>query len=54
MKRVLAAWRLLTYYNTAEVHNQLLHDAAAAGATEKLFLESDHAPVVAKFGLLDS
>jgi endonuclease/exonuclease/phosphatase family metal-dependent hydrolase len=54
LDHILASRSLLTYYKTTEVHNELLHDESTAGATEKLFPESDHAPVVAEFRLPDS
>jgi endonuclease/exonuclease/phosphatase family metal-dependent hydrolase len=54
LDHILASRPLLTYYKTTEVHNELLHDESTVGATDKLFPESDHAPVVAEFGLPDS
>lgn len=51
LDHILASRPLLTYYKGAEVHNELLHDESTASASDKLFPESDHAPVVAEFAL---
>jgi endonuclease/exonuclease/phosphatase family metal-dependent hydrolase len=51
LDHLLASRPLLTYYQGAEVHNELLHDESTAGASDKLFPDSDHAPVVAAFTL---
>ena len=44
---------LLASYKGAEIHNEVLHDESVAFATDKKFPESDHAPVIAEFELLD-
>lgn len=51
---ILASRALLAGFTGAEVHNELLHDESAAFATDEKFPESDHAPVVADFGLIPS
>jgi endonuclease/exonuclease/phosphatase family metal-dependent hydrolase len=53
LDHVLVSRSLLTYYQGAEIHNELLHDESLAFATDQLFPESDHAPVVAKFNIPD-
>jgi hypothetical protein len=40
---------LLAHYRGSEIHNELLHDESAAFAVDRRNLESDHAPVIAKF-----
>ena len=42
---------LLAHYQTAEIHNEILHDESIAFATDKKYPESDHAPFVATFSL---
>jgi endonuclease/exonuclease/phosphatase family metal-dependent hydrolase len=51
---VLASRTLLAHYRGSEIHNELLHDESIAFATEQLYPESDHAPVVAEFALPDA
>jgi endonuclease/exonuclease/phosphatase family metal-dependent hydrolase len=46
---LLVTANMLEYYVKAEIHNELLHDESIAFATDKLFPESDHAPIVAEF-----
>lgn len=46
---VLMSRALLSSYGGAEVHNEVLHDESVAYATDKLYPESDHAPVLARF-----
>lgn len=48
---VLMSRGLLAHYRGAEVHNELLHDESVAFATDELYPESDHAPVLAHFEL---
>lgn len=48
---ILMSRGLLPYYRGAEVHNELLHDESVAYATDKLYPESDHSPVLARFEL---
>lgn len=48
---ILMSRSLLAYYRGAEVHNELLHDESVAYATDQLYPESDHAPVLAHFQL---
>lgn len=50
---ILVSRALLAAYGTAEVHNELLHDESIAFATDEKYPESDHAPVVADFPLLE-
>lgn len=53
LDHVLISRRLLAYYRGAEIHNELLHDESLAFATDVLYPESDHAPVLAQFELPD-
>lgn len=53
LDHVLISRSLLTYYRGAEIHNELLHDESLAFATDQVFPESDHAPVVAEFNIPD-
>lgn len=48
---ILMSRSLLAHYRGAEVHNEVLHDESVAFATDKLYPESDHAPVLARFEL---
>jgi len=50
---LLVSRPLLAYYRGSEIHNELLHDESVAFATEKMYPESDHAPVIAEFELPD-
>lgn len=49
LDHILASRGLLSSYRGTEVHNEILHDESAAFATDKLYPESDHAPVVVEF-----
>jgi len=49
LDHILASRRLLSIYRGTEVHNEMLHDESAAFASDKLYPESDHAPVVVEF-----
>jgi hypothetical protein len=49
--RILVSRALLAGYETAQVDNELPHDESIAFATDVLYPESDHAPVVASFVL---
>lgn len=51
LDHLLVSRSLLAYFRGAEIHNELLHDESIAFATDKLYPESDHAPVVAEFEL---
>lgn len=51
LDHVLVSRALLAGYRGSEIHNELLHDESLAFATDKLYPESDHAPVVATFEL---
>ncbi len=42
---------LLAHYESAEIHNEILHDESIAFATDKKYPESDHAPFVVQFSL---
>ena len=46
---ILASRALMTYYQGAEIHNEILPDESGAFRTDVKFPESDHAPVVAVF-----
>ncbi|MEM7726661.1 MAG: endonuclease/exonuclease/phosphatase family protein [Cyanobacteria bacterium P01_A01_bin.45] len=54
LDHLLISRSLMTYYRGAEVHNEVLHDESIAFATDKLYPESDHAPLIAEFDLFDS
>jgi endonuclease/exonuclease/phosphatase family metal-dependent hydrolase len=54
LDHILASRQLLGFYRGTEIHNELLHDESVWGATDRLFPESDHAPVVAEFELPDN
>lgn len=49
LDHILVTRDLLAYYRGTEIHNEVLPDES--GASDKNFPESDHAPVVAEFGL---
>lgn len=51
---LLISRSLLTHYQRSEIHNELLHDESIRFTDDKLFPESDHAPVIAEFALPDS
>jgi len=53
LDHVLASRGLLSSYRGTEVHNEMLHDESVGFATDKLYPESDHAPVVVEFALKD-
>ena len=42
---------LLAHYQSAEIHNEILHDESIAFATDKKYPESDHAPFVVQFSM---
>jgi len=46
---LLISRNMLEYYKKTEIHNELLHDESIAFTSDKLFPESDHAPIVAEF-----
>jgi len=48
---LLVSRTLLAYYKGSEIHNEILHDESIRFTDDKLFPESDHAPVVAEFAL---
>jgi exonuclease III len=50
---VLASWALLATLAQTEIYNEYLPDESGAFRTDVKFPESDHAPVVAQFTLLD-
>jgi endonuclease/exonuclease/phosphatase family metal-dependent hydrolase len=54
LDHLLVSRMLLAHYRGSEIHNELLHDESLAFATDILYPESDHAPVVAQFELPDS
>ena len=49
LDHILVSRSLMTYYRGAEIYNELLNDESIAFATDKLYPESDHAPVIAEF-----
>jgi endonuclease/exonuclease/phosphatase family metal-dependent hydrolase len=51
LDHILASRHLLAFYKGTEIHNELLHDESTLGASDRLYPESDHAPVVAEFEL---
>lgn len=54
LDHLLISRSLLAFYRGSEVHNELLHDESIRATDDKLFPESDHAPVLATFVLPDS
>jgi len=48
---LLVSRTLLAYYKGSEIHNEVLHDESIRFTDDKLFPESDHAPVIAEFAL---
>lgn len=46
---ILVSRFLMGWYTGTEIHNELLHDESLQGSHDKLYPESDHAPVVAAF-----
>ena len=54
LDHLLISRGMLAYYQGAEIHNELLPDESVAFATDVLYPESDHAPVLAQFKLPDS
>ena len=53
LDQILVSRALLAAHDEVEIHNELLHDESIAFATDVLYPESDHAPVIADFpGLL--
>lgn len=49
LDHILISRSLMSYYRGAEIHNEILHDESIAFATDKLYPESDHAPLIAEF-----
>jgi endonuclease/exonuclease/phosphatase family metal-dependent hydrolase len=54
LDHLLISRGMLAYYQGAEIHNELLPDESVAFATDVLYPESDHAPVLARFELPNS
>lgn len=54
LDHILISRSLMSYYRDAEIHNEILHDESIAFATDKLYPESDHAPMIAEFEIPDS
>lgn len=46
---LLVSRSLLSFYRHTEIHNEILHDESIAFAEDKIYPESDHAPVIAAF-----
>lgn len=51
LDHVFVSRPLAAFYRGAEIHNEVLPDESGAFRSDIQFLESDHAPVVAEFGL---
>ena len=51
LDHVFASRALAAFYRGAEIHNEVLPDESGAFRTDVKFPESDHAPVVAEFGI---
>jgi len=51
LDHILVSRSLLAFYRGTEIHNEVLHDESLAFVTDKMFPESDHAPIVAEFEL---
>jgi endonuclease/exonuclease/phosphatase family metal-dependent hydrolase len=51
LDHMLITRNLLAHYRGSEIHNEVLHDESVAFAVDRLYPESDHAPVVATFDL---
>jgi len=49
--RIILSRPLIRFFRHAEVHNEVLRDESGASRPDKLFPQSDHAPVVAEFEL---
>jgi len=49
LDHLLVSRMLMQHYRTVEIHNESLHDESIRTTDDKLFPESDHAPVVAEF-----
>jgi endonuclease/exonuclease/phosphatase family metal-dependent hydrolase len=49
LDHILASRSMLEFFQSTAAHNEILHDESVAFATDELFPESDHAPVVAEF-----
>lgn len=51
LDHLLVSRPILAGYKGTEIHNEKLHDESIAFALDVKFPESDHAPVVAEFGI---
>ncbi len=51
LDHVIVSRGLLAHYRTTQIFNEVLHDESVAFATDRLYPDSDHAPVVAEFEL---
>jgi exonuclease III len=49
---LLISRNLLAFYKGSEIHNEILHDESVSFTNDKLFPESDHAPVIAEFEIV--
>ena len=54
LDHILASRSLLSFYRGAEIHNEILHDESIAFAEDKIYPESDHAPVITVFEFPDT
>ncbi|NJN26203.1 MAG: endonuclease [Cyclobacteriaceae bacterium] len=48
---LLISRNMLEFYKSTEIHNEMLHDESIAFASDILYPESDHAPIIAEFFL---
>jgi len=53
LDHLLASRELMAWFRGADIHNEMLHDESVAYASEKIFPESDHAPLLGFFELPD-
>jgi predicted extracellular nuclease len=51
LDHIFVSRSLAAFYRGAEIHNEILPDESGAFRTDVTFPESDHAPVVAEFGI---
>ncbi len=53
LDHLLVSRELMTWFRGADIHNENLHDESVAYTSEKIFPESDHAPLLGFFDLPD-
>ncbi len=49
LDHIMISKAMLPYYQSSEIHNELIHDESIAFATDKKFPEADHAPFIVNF-----